>query len=220
MPSAGALTMPLGTAHLRLPQLSQALLGTGPGAPALRLGHCAAEPLRPWCWVWCWAQHAAEPARRSTRPDARAPLSICHGVGAGPLPPRRRRTATCSFGIRAGSTGAAPPPAQDHDEQRPHRTATHDAARTPPPPPPPLGARLGQGMSWSKPRSGRGVDCRMGVAPRPTPRGGHPQQASLPPADDHGPTGHCAATQPPTPSPHFPRPFPRCSQGLRETTRP
>ena len=152
---------------------------TGPWTPHHRTTAAATSQRSPaWWWVW-WLLGAARAARRSTRPDARAHLSMCHGVGAGPLPPRRRQTAT-SLGS-APDRPVLPPPAWDHDEQRPRRTATHDAARTPPPPPPPLGARLGQGMSRSKSHGGHGVGRRIGRDAPSDPRGWAPP---APPADD------------------------------------
>ena len=70
-------------------------------------------------------------------------------------------------------------------------------------------------MSRSETRGGHGVGRRMGVAPRPTSGGGHPQ---------HRPRTTTArratARPPPTPSPHYPRPFPWPTQGLCETARP
>jgi hypothetical protein len=217
MTNTGALTLAPGPAHPRLPQLPWALLGTvststGPWAPHHRTTAAATSQRPPaWWWVW-WLLDAARAARRSTQPDARAPEHVPRR--AGPLPPRRRQTAT--------SLGSAPDRpvlprhllgTTVHDEQRPRRTATHDAARTPPPPPPPLGARLGQGMSRSKPHGGHGVGRRIGRDAPSDPRGWAPP---APPADDQpgGPLrGHlrhrCRTAHDPFPGP------PKACVGLR-----
>ena len=133
----------------------------------------------------CRGAGAAQPAAGCTCTPEHLPWRRCWRT-ATPAPPH------CHLlGIRAGWTGAAPPPACDHDEQRPHRTAAHGAARAPPRPP---GARLGQGTSHNEPHGGHDVGRRVGVVPLPTPGVGAPSRHPCCPHTTTGPAGHCAAT--------------------------